>query len=132
MPPADGTIVPQSEAERAAVKKLLEDLRKKPSKDPEQIATPQTTKAAAPARLTVKLPADARLWVDQVECPLTSAERSFSTPALQPGQSYFYTLRIQVQRQGAPTTDSQRVTVTAGQNVTVTFPNPAPVTTAQR
>jgi len=128
MPQADGTVTPRNEAERDAVKKLLQDLRKRPPEEQSQSA-PTTP---APARVTVKLPADARLWVDQVECPLTSGERSFNTPNLQPGQTYYYTVRMQVQREGAPVTDSQRVLVRAGQEVTVTFAPPAPVITAQR
>lgn len=126
MPPAgDGAVTPRSEAERDAVRRLLKELRQGGKKEEE-------TSRAAPARVTVRLPADARLWVDQVECPLTSGERSFDTPELAPGQTYYYTLKMQVQRRGAPMTDSQRVLVSAGQRVTVSFANPEPVTTAQR
>jgi uncharacterized protein (TIGR03000 family) len=139
MPPAaDGSTTPRSEVERDAVRKLLQDLRKKkgPPID-EEAAAPatepqQAPKAALPARLTITLPADARLWVDQVECPLTSSQRTFSTPVLQPGQTYYYTLKMQVQRQGAPVSDSQRVLVTSGQQVNVLFHEPEPITTAQR
>src|SRR5207302_2379797 len=42
--------------------------------------------AAAPARVTVRLPAEARLWVDGVACPLASETRTFATPQLQAGQ----------------------------------------------
>jgi uncharacterized protein (TIGR03000 family) len=108
MPPADSSTAPRNDAER----------------DPKA--------PAAPARLTVRLPADARLWVDQVECPMTSSERAFNTPVLQPGQTYYYTLKISVQRQGAPVTDSQRVLVRAGQSVNVIFNEPEAITTAQR
>jgi uncharacterized protein (TIGR03000 family) len=125
----DATVTPRTEGERDAIRRLLQELRKKGKEEEASQSTPQTP---ASARVTVKLPPDARLWVDQVECPLTSAERSFNTPVLTPGQTYYYTLKMQIQRRGAPVTDSQRVLVSAGRNVTVTFQNPEPITTAQR
>src|SRR5262249_35192024 len=54
--------------------------------------------ADAPARITVKLPADARLFVDDVACPLTSAERTFDTPRLEAGRRYFYNMRAELVR----------------------------------
>jgi len=129
MPDAsDPALSPQSEAEREAIRTLLKTLREETKKKPqEEVRAP-----AAPARLTINVPADARLWVDQVECPLTSAVRSFNSPALQPGHTYFYTLKVQVQRDGAPVTDSQRVPMAAGENITVDFSNVGTVSTAQR
>ena len=135
MPPADGTTTPRTQAERDAVRRLLDKMRKDKSPSEEQTAAPanpESGTAALPARLTVRLPADARLWVDQVECPLTTGERAFNTPVLQPGQTYYYTLKMQLQRQGNPVTESKRVLVSAGQNVTVTFHEPERVTTVQR
>jgi len=132
MPPAgDATVIPQSEAERDAIRNLLDKLRKG-KQPPDEAAKSTAPKAAATAHLTVNLPAEARLWVDQVECPLTSAVRAFDTPPLQPGQVYYYTLRVQVNRPGGPVTDSQRVLVSAGQNVSVNFTNVGTVSTAQR
>jgi uncharacterized protein (TIGR03000 family) len=43
------------------------------------------------AKITVTLPANATLYVDNVLCPLTSATRTFATPKLQSGQKYYYT-----------------------------------------
>ena len=84
-----------------------------------------------PARITVSLPGNARLWVDNVYCPLTSNERSFSTPALQPGQQYFYTMRMEVEKDGRVETENRRVNVAAGVRINVDFNAPATVT-AQR
>src|SRR5438067_6855890 len=54
--------------------------------------------APAPANLLVTLPADARLFVDDHETKSTSGERLLTTPDLQPGREYSYTLRAEVMR----------------------------------
>jgi uncharacterized protein (TIGR03000 family) len=118
-------------------KDLLERFRKSANKDDK--ATPAPMKdgsRSAPtdvARITVKLPSDARLWVDQVECPLTSEVRAFNTPALRAGNIYAYTMRIRYQRDGQAVEDQQRVLVAAGRQVNVDFTNSnGSVATAQR
>jgi uncharacterized protein (TIGR03000 family) len=79
----------------------------------------------------VQLPADAQLWVNDKSCPLASSTRTFDTPELQPGRSYFYTLRAQVQREGRAVTQTRRVDVAAGREVSVRF-DFATVQTAER
>ena len=73
------------------------------------------------ARVTIHLPATARLWVDQVECPLTSSVRSFATPALNPNQQYFYNLKVEMTRDGRTVIENQRVLLTPGQETRVDF-----------
>jgi uncharacterized protein (TIGR03000 family) len=73
------------------------------------------------AKVTVKLPSDARLYVDNVVCPLSSDTRTFNTPELEVGRSYFYTLKAEVVRDGEKRTRSTRVVVEAGKDVTVEF-----------
>jgi uncharacterized protein (TIGR03000 family) len=86
----------------------------------------------APARITVKLPADARLFVDDVACPLTSAERTFETPRLEAGRRYFYNMRAEVVREGQTKALSKRVEVEAGKPVNVNFSDLAAVQSASR
>jgi uncharacterized protein (TIGR03000 family) len=84
--------------------------------------TKLTSEGKDTAQVTVKLPAEARLYIDDVPCPLTSASRTFTTPDLNAGQSYYYTLKAEVVRGGGkPQTASQRVLVEAGKQVTVEF-----------
>jgi uncharacterized protein (TIGR03000 family) len=108
---------------RDQVDKLQKQIEQMKKKDQE---------ASAPAKVTVRLPADAALFVDNVACPLTSDNRSFHTPALQPGQKYYYVLRTEVTRDGAKKVETQKVEVTAGQQVTVTFADPAAVASSNR
>jgi uncharacterized protein (TIGR03000 family) len=83
------------------------------------------TPAAAPAkdvaRITVRLPAEAKLFVDNTQCPLTSGTRIFSTPKLEAGKKYFYVLRAEAVQNGQTVVQSQRITMTAGQQVNVNF-----------
>lgn len=93
--------------------------------------TKLATEGKDTARITVKLPADARLYVDGTLCPLISAKRSFTTPELDAGQKYYYTLKAEATRGGETRTARKRVIVEAGKEVTVEFPE-LPLRTVSR
>ena len=78
----------------------------------------------APARITVRLPEDAQLYVHGVFCPLTSDSRAFDTPKLEPGRRYLYVLRAEMERDGRKVTQTRRVVFRAGEDVTVNFDEP--------
>ena len=83
----------------------------------------------APARVTITAPADARVTVDNIEIPASS--RTFQTPTLENGRTYYYTVKADVVRNGKTVSDSKRVTLEAGKDVTVEFKEPS-VATAER
>ena len=85
---------------------------------------------ATPAHITVHLPADAKLSVDGVECPLVSDTRAFDTPRLQPGQQFYYTVKAEIVREGKTVSESKRVIFEAGAKIDVEFR--LPVETASR
>jgi uncharacterized protein (TIGR03000 family) len=87
---------------------------------------------SAVAHVTVRVPQDARLTVDGVALPLTSATRTFETPRLEAGRQYYYTVRAEVVRGGQTRADSRRVVVEAGKDVDVDFRGLDPVRTASR
>jgi uncharacterized protein (TIGR03000 family) len=97
----------------------------------ETLPTPKKATAPTTSRVIVQLPVDAKLWVDNVECPLTSAVRSFDTPALDPSQKYTYNLKMQVVRDGRTVTHTHRAVITPGQPVQVDF-NAGALSTASR
>jgi len=72
-------------------------------------------------QVTVLLPAKARLWVDNVECPLTSDERTFNTPPLNANQKYFYNIKVELAHNGETLTETQRLVITPGQQHRVDF-----------
>ena len=88
-----------------------------PTSDAQTVAT-RIAPAAAPARVVVSIPEDAKLWVDQVACPLKGETRTFSTAALSPGSRYFYNLTIE-SAQGSR--ETRRIELTPGQTTEVDF-----------
>ncbi len=109
----------------------MEMLPKGPKEDPKKGAMGAPANEAT-GHVTVRLPADARLYVDDVACPLTSATRSFNTPALEPGRQYYYTLKAEVTRDGRVASESKRVIVQAGQEASVDFGDLRTVRAASR
>lgn len=73
------------------------------------------------AKLIIDLPADAKLYVDNQLMKTASSRRAFSTPVLEPGQSYFYVLRAEVIRDGKTLEQTRRVIVRAGDQVNTSF-----------
>ena len=83
---------------------------------------PKGKKTEAPAVIQVSLPADARLIVDGHVTTSTSAQRTFTTPALPVGETFSYTLRTEAVRDGRTVVESQQVTVRGGEETQVNFP----------
>jgi uncharacterized protein (TIGR03000 family) len=88
-----------------------------PSKEGE---TPKTS-AQAPARLTIELPATAKLYVDGAPVAGAGASRLFHTPDLAAGQAFYYDLKAEVEVNGKVETEAKRVVVRAGEAVTASF-----------
>jgi len=76
------------------------------------------------ARIVVQLPAEARLTVDDSPTQSTSSVRTFISPPLESGKSYYYTLKAEINRDGQTLTTDRRITVRAGEqsNVKLEFP----------
>jgi uncharacterized protein (TIGR03000 family) len=84
------------------------------------------------ARVTVVAPAGAKVYVDNVAINVNGTRTTFETPALTAGRSYFYIIKAEVEREGRPQTESQRVVVQAGKEVTVEFKKLTPNLTVSR
>jgi uncharacterized protein (TIGR03000 family) len=77
------------------------------------------------ARVTVHVPADARLWVDGKPTKQSGPVREFVTPAvLRPGQTYQYTFRAEWTEGGRTVTRERPVAVRATGTVNVDFAKP--------
>jgi uncharacterized protein (TIGR03000 family) len=124
-------LTPTTDAERAAVQKVLAGMRSKSNQNGSGGDTTAVA-SAAPARITVRVPASAKLFVDDQACPLGSEVRTFRTPELRPGRQYYYTIRAEVDQDGETRTATRQVTFRAGQEVNVTFSDLMTVATARR
>jgi uncharacterized protein (TIGR03000 family) len=67
------------------------------------------------AKLVVVRPANAKLFIDDMPVKATAGVQTFNTPALEPGQAYFYMVRIERMRDGRPVSETRRIIVRAGQ-----------------
>lgn len=85
----------------------------------------------ATAKVTVTLPATAKLYVDDILCPQTSSTRSFETPEMPYGQKYYYTMKTEYEQDGKVQTTSRQVIVEAGQQIKVDFGTPTSVASAR-
>jgi uncharacterized protein (TIGR03000 family) len=73
------------------------------------------------AHLKFVLPAEAKLYVDGHLTTQEGAERTFTTPPLQPGQLYYYDVTAELTVAGQTLTERKRVLVQAGADLTETF-----------
>jgi len=70
------------------------------------------------ATVVMHVPADAKVWVDKVLCPLTGSTRSFQTPSLLPGAVYGYTIAVEMPDGSR---EERRIAINAGRTVEVDF-----------
>ncbi len=74
-----------------------------------------------PGKVTIELPADAKLLFNGAVATGSGATRTFTTPALEQGQDYGYELTAEVVRDGRLQTVTERIIVRAGETAKVTL-----------
>jgi uncharacterized protein (TIGR03000 family) len=84
----------------------------------------RTAGAAAPAQITVIVPADAEVFFDGDATMQKGAERVFVSPPLQAGKTFYYELNARWKEGDKPVDHKRRVDVTAGGVVRVDFTKP--------
>lgn len=73
------------------------------------------------ASLIIEKPADAKIFVDNLPVKSEGTTQAFATPTLDPSQSYFYVVRVEMTRDGKPISETRRVVVRSGQMIQETF-----------
>jgi uncharacterized protein (TIGR03000 family) len=98
---------------------------------PPTAAAPDTAPAQLDntAHVTVTAPSGAEISFDGTKTTSTGAVREYQSPPLTPGGRYTYEIQARWNDNGHEVTQTQRVRVTAGAHVNVSFPVP-PKTTA--
>lgn len=77
--------------------------------------------ASAPVRLTVLVPADAKLFIEDQPTQLTGTRRDFISPRMKIGQDFVYSLRVELTRDGQKVTKIHQLPVRAGNHAVVEF-----------
>jgi len=94
-------------------------------KNPPKQKDGKETMAPAPATIVVELPADAKLTIDNEATTSIGTSRVFTSPNLNPGKEYHYTLKAEVVRDGKPVKAEKVVAIKAGEITPVTLTLPA-------
>lgn len=92
----------------------------------------QTAAKEAPAKVIVQMPANAKLFVEGKPVKLDQKTGSFTSPNLQKGDTYVYTLKAEVVRDGKKVSESKDVHVWAGKVSEVQFEKLAPPAVANK
>jgi uncharacterized protein (TIGR03000 family) len=124
--PADTTTTPSEEKLKQPTPDKDKEKDKEKDKDKDKDKNKdkdkdKETKISSRAKLIVELPPDAKLYIGGLLMSKTSDVRSFNTPVLKRGQSFYYMVRAEVIRDGKPVTQTRRVIVRAGQTVRANF-----------
>jgi uncharacterized protein (TIGR03000 family) len=80
----------------------------------------------SPVEIEVWVPADAAIWFDGARTTQTGTVRQFVSPPVTPGHDYTYVVRATWQENGREVTQSRRITVHAGDQVSIAFPEAVP------
>ena len=91
------------------------------SSSPTQPGT-TTAQGEVPAKVIVRVPANAEVWLEGSKTSLTGPVRHFVSPPLEPGSRYTYEIRARWKEDGRAVTQTQKVAVSPGRDVTVNFP----------
>jgi uncharacterized protein (TIGR03000 family) len=75
--------------------------------------------------LNVRVPANAEIWVNGLKMHLTGASHEFVSPPLTPGKVGTYDLRARWEEDGQQVERTRRVTVRAGDRLSINFFNPS-------
>jgi uncharacterized protein (TIGR03000 family) len=77
-----------------------------------------------PVRVNLRLPSDAKVWLEGSQTNQTGTNRSFESPPLAFGPEYAYQIRIQWKQDGKDVTQTRQIKVHAGDVINLTLGSP--------
>ncbi len=86
-----------------------------------EVPTVKVPGSADQAKITVKLPAGATLFVNGAKNERSESVREFTTPKLKEGKKYNYTFKAEIVRNGLPEFEESKIEFQAGETLTVDF-----------
>ncbi len=84
-------------------------------------AVPPLTQPAGSALVEVYVPAAADVWFDDLKTKQTGEQRTFKSPALEPGKTYLYDIKARWMENGQEVVRTRTVRVQAGRTAHVDF-----------
>jgi uncharacterized protein (TIGR03000 family) len=81
--------------------------------------------------VNLRVPSDAKIWIDGSETKQTGASRSFESPPVAAGREYAYEFRVQWNGDGKEVTQTRQITVHAGDVINLTVGAPPVVALAR-
>jgi uncharacterized protein (TIGR03000 family) len=75
-----------------------------------------------PVHIQVRVPGDAEIWFDDTRTIQSGTVREFVSPPVNPGWDYTYEVRARWKEAGNQVSQTRRITVHAGELVSITFP----------
>jgi uncharacterized protein (TIGR03000 family) len=84
-------------------------------------AAPTVAPASNTATVVVQVPERASLYVDGRQVTMNTNPRDFRTPSLEPGQTYYYTMKVVAVRGDKIVSQTRKVEVRANETSRVTF-----------
>ncbi len=85
--------------------------------------TPTSSTTRTKASVVVRVPEKAKVFIDGNLMQSTSTERKFTSPTIAAGESFYYTIRVVIEKDGKEVADTRRVTVKAGETSRLSFDN---------
>ena len=128
-PATYGTPVPYGAPAMEVPPMIVPEIKKMPEikgKEVEKLKKPPVsneTVEAAPARITITVPGDARVSIDGTATVSTETTRTFESPVLTAGKSYSYTFTAEFVRDGKNVVVTRNVEVKAGSDISVSLEN---------
>jgi uncharacterized protein (TIGR03000 family) len=119
---APGPVIatPAPEVEKVADPKEVKP-KVNPKKNTDDDDDDQQVSTGGRARVIVSLPANGKLFVDNMPIRNAAEIKTFRTPALSKGQQYYYEMRAEVLVNGKVVTQTRHVTVAAGEVIRADF-----------
>lgn len=89
------------------------------------------SRSKRPVLVNLRVPSEAKIWIDGSETKQTGTNRSFESPPVTVGREYAYQIRVQWNRDGKEVTQTRQVTVHAGDVINLTIGSPPEIALAR-
>ena len=109
-----GNSAPEFSDPRAPIRPAVPEIDESRNKTPVLPAPGNLVNDPTRATVTVRAPADAKVFAEGTPLRMNDGERSFVTPQLPTGQKFDYTFRVEYIREGEKLSREKKVTVRAG------------------